>query len=149
MLQNLLPCLENLPHPTYPSQLWAFCIQKGENHAPASRHLVKFLLFEIVQIQKAKLIKIITTLRELIFAVFADLSLNCKIKFPQNFSNVKKQRSNNSQKGSNFLSSEKSAKLSSRKKSQNCESQKLVPAKNSSLKMGFLYLNYFKQQKFD
>ena len=46
-----------------------------------------------------------------------------------------KERSNNSQNGSNFLSSDKSAKLSSRKKPQNCEPQKFVPAKNSSLKV--------------
>ena len=31
----------------------------------------------------------LNTLRELIFAVFADLGLNRKIKFPQNFSNAK------------------------------------------------------------
>ena len=31
----------------------------------------------------------ISTLRELIFAVFADLGLNRKIKFPQNFSDAK------------------------------------------------------------
>ena len=74
------------------------------------------------------------TLSELIFAgtkfmVFADLGPNRKIKFPQNFSNATKKGSNNSQNCSNFLSSEKSAKLSSREKSQNCEPQKLGPAK--------------------
>ena len=51
------------------------------------------------------------TLKELIFAVFMDLGSNRKIKFPQNFSNAKKQRYNNSSNGSNFLSNVKSAKL--------------------------------------
>ena len=66
------------------------------------------------------------------FAVFADLGPNRKIKFPQNFSNTK----NNSQiihRIACFLSSEKSTKLNSHKKSQNWEPQKLVPVKISSL----------------
>ena len=75
------------------------------------------------------------TLRELIFAGtnfcgFCGFGL-----VPAKFFKCEKQRSNNSQNGSNFISSKKSAKLSSHKKSQNCEPQKLVPAKNSSLKV--------------
>ena len=54
---------------------------------------------------------------------------------PAKFFKCEKQRSNNSQNGSNFLSSEKSAKLSFRKKSQNCEPQKLVTVKINSLKV--------------
>ena len=78
-----------------------------------------------------------TTLRELIFAGTNFCSFCGFWPKPQNlvpakFFKCEKQRSNNSQNGSNFLSSEKSAKLSSRKKSQNCEPQKLVPVKISS-----------------
>ena len=54
---------------------------------------------------------------------------------PSKFFKCEKQRLNNSQNGSNILSSEKSEKLSSCKKSQKCEPQKLVPAKISSLKV--------------
>ena len=73
----------------------------------------------------------VITLRELIFAG-AILSSRKIFQMRQT------KRSNNSQKGFNFLSSEKSAKLTSRKKSQNCEPEKLVPAKISSLKIVFL-----------
>ena len=80
------------------------------------------------------------TLRELIFAGtnfcgFCGFGPKPQNQVPAKFFKCEKQRSNNSQNGSNFLSSEKSAKLSSRKKSQNCGPQKLVPAKNSSLKV--------------
>ena len=75
-------------------------------------------------------------MRELIFAVFVGLGPNRKIKFPQNFSNAKNKgriihRMARLLSLNPFLPSEKFAKLSSLKKSQNCEPQKLVP--NSKL----------------
>ena len=51
---------------------------------------------------------------------------------PAKIFKCEKQRSNDSQRGSNFLSREESAKLSSRKKSENYEQQKLVLATISS-----------------
>ena len=56
------------------------------------------------------------------------LGQNQKIKFPQKFLNFKKQRSNNSQNGSNFHSNDKS-----QEKSQNFQPQKLVQRKKKAL----------------
>ena len=85
-------------------------------------------------IEGVTLITLINTLRELIFAGtnFCGFEPKPQNLVPAKFFKSEKQWSNNSQNGSNFLSSEKSAKLSSRKKSQNCCSLKVQQKKKIS-----------------